>query len=80
MFPFHKYYEKKKNNVIYELKCPLEELKKTALATPQKNYQGGSLYSYQVLTPYANIKKHYCLKIYRNILVDNTKIIILSII
>ena len=45
-------------------------------ATLKQNYEEGSFFPYQILAPYNNIKKHNCLTAaYRNILVENTKIL-----
>ena len=47
-----------------------------ALATPQQNYQRGSLYTYQIRAQMSTFKKNNCLTTtYRNILIDNTKIL-----
>ena len=47
------------------------------MAKLQQNYQGGSLYTYQILAPYTNIKKKHnrLTATYENILVNNTKIL-----
>ena len=89
-FPFTKIIEKK-NSVINQFKFPLGECISDnknkivliyLLVTPQLNYQGGLPCTYQILAPYINILKkyNYLIAIYRNILVNNAKYFIQTII